>query len=316
MSHAPLVVVAVGGNALIAAPGRESIPEQYVAARQAATHIVGLVKKGWRVVVTHGNGPQVGYVLRRSELSRAELSGVPMDYAGADIQGAVGYMLAQAIENAFIGEGIEQRALAVVTRVEVDANDAAFRTPVKPIGSFMTEDVARERVREEQWTVTQDAGRGWRRVVPSPQPLAIRELGIISQLVDSGVVLIACGGGGIPVVVEPDGTCRGVEAVIDKDLASSLLARELAAEMFIVSTAVPNVAVNYGTPEQEWLEEVDLNTLRSLEAEGHFLDGSMGPKVRAVIDYVSATGNIGVITDLASLRRAVDGDVGTRVVPS
>lgn len=301
---------------MIAGPGRESIPEQYEVAYRAATQIVGLVQKGWRVVVTHGNGPQVGYVLRRSELSRAELSGVPMDYAGADIQGAVGYMLAQAIENAFMSEGIEQRALAIVTRVEVDPEDPAFQTPTKPIGSFMTEEVARERAKQEQWAIMLDAGRGWRRVVPSPQPVAIREIDAISRLVDSGVILIACGGGGIPVLVEPDGTCNGVEAVIDKDLASSLLARELRAETFIVSTAVPNVAVNYGTPRQEWLGEVDLDTLRSLEAEGHFLDGSMGPKVRAVIDYVSATGNVGVITDLASLRRAVDGDVGTRIIPS
>jgi carbamate kinase len=310
-----LAVIAVGGNALLTERGRESIPDQYAAAYQTARRVVPLVREGWRVIVTHGNGPQVGFVLRRSELARGEVPVVPMDYAGADIQGAVGYMFVQALENALVEYGISGCAAAVVTRVEVAADDPAFANPTKPIGTYMSEKQARELAELEHWIVREDAGRGWRRVVPSPTPVRIRDLDTISALAEKVALVVACGGGGIPVFVGPDGSCTGAEAVIDKDLASSLLARELGADMFIVSTAVPRVAINFGMSDQEWLDTVTLKEILVREAEGHFLAGSMGPKVRAVAEFVAESGHPGVITDIEHLAEAIAGDAGTRIVP-
>ena len=316
MTRRRLAVIAVGGNALLTGPDRESIPDQYEAAYQTARRIVPLVREGWRVIVTHGNGPQIGFVLRRSELARGEVPIVPMDYAGADIQGAVGYMFVQALENALVESGMSDCAAAVVTRVEVAADDPAFENPTKPIGFYMSEEVARELADCEGWIVREDAGRGWRRVVPSPTPVRIRDLDTISALADKVAVVVACGGGGIPVFVGDDGSCTGAEAVIDKDLASSLLARELGADRFIVSTSVPRVAINFGKPDQEWLDRVTLEEVLVLEAEGHFLAGSMGPKVRAVAEFVAESGQRGVITDIEHLAEAIDGNAGTQIVPS
>lgn len=314
LTQKPLAVVAVGGNSLIIDKEHQAIPDQYMAAYETALRVVPLVQKGWRVILTHGNGPQVGFVLRRSELARGEVPPVPMEYAGADIQGAVGYMFVQAFENVFRENGMSTKAAAVVTRVEVDTSDPAFQNPSKPIGSHMDEAKARELSEAEGWTVKEDAGRGWRRVVPSPKPLRIMDLKTISALSDQDMVVIACGGGGIPVYLGEDGGYRGTEAVIDKDLASSLLARELRSDKFVISTAVPKVAINFGRPNQEWLERLTLADARRLEGEGHFLEGSMGPKVRAVVEYVEDTAQVGVITDPKHLAEAIEGNDGTRVV--
>ena len=236
-----------------------------------------------------------------------------MDYAGADIQGAVGYMFVQAFENLFHEEGIANKCAAVVTRVEVDAADPAFKNPAKPIGSYLDEATATRLASTEGWSVAEDAGRGWRRVVPSPRPMNIRDIDTIKTLIEKEMVVIACGGGGIPVCADKKGLLNGIEAVIDKDLASSLLAREMKAEKLVISTAVPQVAINFGKPDQRWLAKLNLKEARKLYGDGHFLPGSMGPKVLAVIEFVEQSGYTGIITDLPHLSEAIEGDAGTHI---
>jgi carbamate kinase len=220
----PRLVIAIGGNSLIPDAEHESVQDQYLAAAETDDHIASLVEAGWDVAISHGNGPQVGFILRRSEMSSSELHEVPLDFCGADTQGAIGYMLQQNLVNDFRQRGIAKSVATVVTQVEVDANDPAFANPSKPIGSFMDEAEAKRRHDQEGWDIREDAGRGWRRVVASPQPMRIVELEVIRNLLDSGVVTIAVGGGGIPVVKNADGDLEGIAAVIDKDLASALLA--------------------------------------------------------------------------------------------
>jgi len=263
--------------------------------------------------VTHGSGPQVGFILRRSELSLAEVPPVPMDYAGADLQGAIGYMFQRALHNEFQARRLARQAIAVVTLVLVDRDDPAFANPSKPIGSHMDRDTALRRARELGWTVMEDAGRGWRRVVPSPAPRAIVDLGAIRTLLEADYTVIACGGGGIPVVADEQGDLLGREAVIDKDHASSLLARELGAELLVITTAVERIAVDFNTPQQRWLDRLSVAEARRYDAEGQFAEGSMAPKVRAVIDFVEHTGRRGVITDPDSIGRAVAGRAGTTI---
>jgi carbamate kinase len=311
-----LAVVAVGGNALIRDKQHQSIPDQYEAAALTARSIADMIEAGWNLVLTHGNGPQVGFVLRRSELSMAEVPPVPMDYAGADLQGAIGYMFDRALRNEFRRRGLKREPVAMVTQTLVDRADPAFADPMKPIGSHMDEATARRIAGEQGWTVREDAGRGWRRVVPSPRPQAIVELEVIRTLARSGYVVIACGGGGIPVVAEASGDLAGVEAVIDKDLASSLLARDMGADLLLISTGVERVAIDFGKPTQRWLDRLTLAEAQRLHAADQFDKGSMGPKILAAIEFLQGGGAEALITDPPNIGRALVGATGTRIVPA
>ncbi len=311
----PKLVIAIGGNSLIPDKDHKSVQDQYAAAAATDEHIAGLIEQGWDVAISHGNGPQVGFILRRSELASNELHEIPLDYCGADTQGAIGYMLQQNLINDFRQRGIDKNVVTIVTQVEVDRNDPAFQNPSKPIGSFMDEDEAKRRRDEEGWDIKEDAGRGWRRVVASPQPKRIVELDVIKSLLDAGVVTIAVGGGGIPVITNEAGDLEGIAAVIDKDLASALLASKVDADMLLISTAVEKVALNFGTPEQRWVDQFTLDEVKHYLAEGgHFAEGSMAPKMRAVVQFLEAGGREALITNPDNLERAVAGETGTRIV--
>ena len=307
-------VVAVGGNALVVDSEHRTVPDQFAAAGQAMAYVADMIEAGWNVVVTHGNGPQVGYILRRSELAQHELHPVPMDYAGADTQGAIGYMFQKALRNEFHRRGIHKEVVTVVTQVRVESTDPAFVQPSKPIGSFMDEEQGEHLALKWGWKVREDSGRGWRRVVPSPMPVEVIELMAIRTLTQSGCVVVACGGGGIPVIRKDNGKIRGVEAVIDKDHASGLLARDLRADLFIISTSVEKVALHYGRPGQLWLDRVSLQEVRDYYADGHFADGSMGPKIAAMIDYLNSGGKLGIITSPENIVRSLAGESGTWIV--
>jgi carbamate kinase len=309
-----IAVVAVGGNALITAPGKESILDQAAAAEVTCRYVADIVQHGWTVVLTHGNGPQVGFILRRSGIAKGLVPEVPVDYADADTQGAIGYMFQRGLYNELRRRGITRDVVALVTQVRVSPDDPAFQRPTKPIGAHMDEDTAKALAQQLGWTVAEDAGRGWRRVIASPEPKEIVELHAIRQLVTQGFVLIACGGGGIPVMDDASGDLRGLEAVIDKDLASSLLARQLGAQLFVVSTGVERVAIHFNTPQQRWLDEISLAELEDYAAQGHFPAGSMGPKIEAIRRYLTATPNArAIITDPPNLGRALAGETGTRI---
>lgn len=309
------LVIAIGGNSLIPDGDHESVQDQYHAAAETDDHIASLVEQGWDVAISHGNGPQVGFILRRSEMSSSELHEVPLDFCGADTQGAIGYMLQQNLVNDFRQRGIDKSVATIVTQVEVDSNDLAFANPSKPIGSFMDEADAKRRRDEEGWDIREDAGRGWRRVVASPQPMRIVELEVIRDLLDAGVVTIAVGGGGIPVVTNASGDLEGIAAVIDKDLASALLAIQVDADLLLISTAVEQVALNFGTPEQRWVDQFTLAEVKQyLEEGGHFAEGSMAPKMRAVVQFMEGGGKEALITNPANLERAMAGETGTRIV--
>lgn len=310
----PVAVVAVGGNSLIVDAMRQSIPDQFEAVVSSIECVADLIADGWSVAITHGNGPQVGFALRRSELSMAEIPPMPMDYADADTQGVIGYMFQRALGNEFARRGLEREPVTVVTQVEVDADDAAMSTPSKPIGSFMTAEEAEAIATRDGWAVREDAGRGWRRLVPSPRPRRILEISAISTLIAEQFVVICCGGGGIPVVRSDDGTHLGVRAVIDKDLTASLLARELGADLFAISTAVDRIAVGFGTPEERWLDRVDAATLKRHLDDDEFPEGSMRPKVEAVLEYLSAGGTRAIVTSPRHLTAAVKGHAGTEIV--
>jgi carbamate kinase len=314
MAEKKLAVVAVGGNSLIIDKNRKTIPDQFDAVRETAGHLADMIEAGWDLVITHGNGPQVGFILRRSELALHELHPVPLDYCGADTQGAIGYMIQKALRNEFYKRSIKKQAVTVVTQVEVNPEDSAFENPSKPIGSFLDEETARERMKSGQ-TFVEDAGRGWRQVVPSPKPMQIVEVDAIKNLLNAGFVVVAVGGGGIPVVERPSGFIRGIEAVIDKDFASSLLANNIGAELLVISTAVEKVALNYNKPNQQWLDEMSVVEAEKFIQEGHFSPGSMLPKIQAVITYLKAGGKKALITDPPNLKRALDGKTGTWIVP-
>jgi carbamate kinase len=310
-------VIAIGGNSLIADKEHQSVEDQYEAAYSTAGHIATLIEAGWEVAVSHGNGPQVGFILRRSELASHELHDVPLDVCGADTQGAIGYALQQSLHNHFRDRGIAKAAATVVTQVEVGADDPAFATPSKPIGSFMDEDQAMGRRDNDGWDVVEDAGRGWRRVVASPQPLRIVEADAIKVLMDAGVAVICVGGGGIPVVSDEAGHLRGTAAVIDKDLASALLALTIGADLLIISTAVEKVALRFGKPDEEWLDHMTLAEAKGYLAEGgHFAKGSMEPKIQAVVQFLEQGGDEAIITDPPNVLRAIAGETGTRITRS
>ena len=308
-------VVAIGGNSLIKDTQHQTVRDQYIAAQETCRHIVGMIQDGWNVVITHGNGPQVGFILRRSELAAHELHEVPLDVCGADTQGAIGYALQQNLENEFQRLGMDRHAATVISQTEVAADDPAFQHPTKPIGSFMDE-VTAERRRAEGWHVVNDANRGWRRVVASPKPVRIVEMPAIRRLVADGIVVVTVGGGGIPVVRNADGALEGVPAVIDKDLATALLANQLDADLLLISTAVEQVALNFGKPDQRFVSRLTASEARHYLEEGtHFAAGSMAPKIQAVLNYLDGGGKEAIVTDPENVRRALAGETGTRFVP-
>jgi carbamate kinase len=315
MTKKGIAVVAVGGNSLIKSADHKTIPDQYAAAVESMHHIVDMIEAGWEVVITHGNGPQVGFIHRRSELASHELHEVPLDYCGADTQGAIGYMFVMALYNEFRQRGMDKQAVALVTQTVVDRKDPAFEHPSKPIGSFMTETVAKERAAKEGWVVVEDAGRGWRRVVASPKPLKIVEARAIRTLIDNHFVVVGVGGGGIPVIETDTGDLKGVEAVIDKDFGTSLLATMIKADLFMISTAVEKVAINYNKPGEKWLDKLTAAEARQFMADGHFAKGSMLPKVEAILKYLDNGGKEALITNPENIGRALRGETGTRIVP-
>jgi len=307
-----LAVIAIGGNSLITDAEHRTVEDQYEAAAETSLHIVALVADGWDVAVTHGNGPQVGFILRRSELASHELHEVPLDVCGADTQGAIGYALQQNLGNDFRRAGIDKAVVTVVTQVEVSSDDPAFTKPSKPIGSYLDGAEAVRRRDEDGWNVVEDAGRGWRRVVASPRPIRVVELDIVKQLLDAGVVVITVGGGGIPVVADDDGNLAGVPAVIDKDLATALLAQLIEADLLVISTSVEKVALNFGTPDEQWMDEFTLAEVKRYLAEGvHFAEGSMAPKMRAVVQFLENGGQQALITDPQNIERAMARETGT-----
>jgi carbamate kinase len=313
-----VAVVAIGGNSLIKDEKHKTVEDQYQAAKETTRHIADMIEAGWEVAIGHGNGPQVGFVLRRSEIA-ARVEGmheVPLEVCGADTQGAIGYQLQQNLQNELYRRGIAKPCATIVTQVLVDAADQAFASPTKPIGSFMTEAEATRRRDELGWSVVEDAGRGWRRVVASPLPKEVVELDSVRALLANGIVVITVGGGGIPVVDPGNGEYRGIAAVIDKDYASSLLAQLINADLFVISTAVEKVAINFGKPDQKWLDRMTLAEAKAYLAEGkHFAKGSMAPKIQAIIWYLEAGGKQAIITNPENIGRALRGETGTLIVP-
>jgi carbamate kinase len=311
-----VAVVAIGGNSLIKDKNNVTVESQYQAAKETTVHIADMIETGWTVAIGHGNGPQVGFILRRSEIAHKVegMHEVPLEVCGADSQGAIGYALQQNLQNILRSRGIDKSVATVITQVRVDADDDAFKNPTKPIGTFMEADEAQDRVTKLGWDVVEDSGRGWRRVVPSPLPKEVVELLSVKQLIAAGHIVITVGGGGIPVVMEK-GALKGVAAVIDKDYASSLLAREINADLFIISTAVEKVALNFGKPNEKWLDRITLSEAKAYLAEGtHFAKGSMAPKIQAVIYFLEAGGKQALITNPENIGRALKGETGTWLV--
>ena len=315
ISEKPLVVIAIGGNSLIKDREHMDVLDQYRTAGETSHYIVPIVERGYRVLITHGNGPQVGFVLLRSELARDVIHQVPLANCVADTQGSIGLQIAQCLQNEFLNHGIRQDVVAIVTQAVVDEQDPSFSKPSKPIGPFMTEDEARQHEKEDGWVVGEDAGRGWRRLVASPVPLEIIELPTIRTLLDGGTLVIAAGGGGVPVVYKSDGTLRPRPAVIDKDAASCLLASELGAEKLIISTDVDRVALNFGTPEQADIDYMNATECRRYLEAGHFAPGSMQPKIESALAFLEHGGKEVIITQPHHLDGALQGTHGTHIVP-
>jgi len=312
-----VAVVAIGGNSLIKSKQHQTVQDQYKAAQETSTHLVDMIEAGWDIAVGHGNGPQVGFILRGSEIAHKVegMHEVPLDVCGADSQGAIGYSLQQTIHNELKKRGIDKPAATVITQVRVDANDPAFQAPAKPIGTFMEEDEAMKRKEELGWDVVEDAGRGWRRVVASPIPVEIMELEAIKALIASGTVTITVGGGGIPVIESEEGVI-GTAAVIDKDFASAFLANEINADLLLISTAVEKVALNFGKPDQVELDQMTVAEAKKYLDEGtHFAKGSMEPKIKAIVKFLEQGGKEAIVTNPENIGRALKGETGTRIIP-
>ncbi|MBN1535333.1 MAG: carbamate kinase [Anaerolineales bacterium] len=312
-----VAVVAIGGNSLIKDKQHQTVEDQYLAAKETTLHIADMIEAGWDVAIGHGNGPQVGFILRRSEIA-AKVEGmheVPLDVCGADSQGAIGYALQQNLQNELYKRRIAKPVATVITQVLVDIDDPAFQNPSKPIGGFLDESEAMKRKAEMGWSVVEDAGRGWRRVVASPLPKEVVELETVQTLVDAGVVVITVGGGGIPVIDVGEGVYQGTAAVIDKDYASSLLAQNIHADLFLISTAIEKVAINFGKPNQKWLDRMTMAEAKQYLDEGiHFAKGSMAPKIQAIIWFLESGGKQAIITNPENIGRALKGETGTLIV--
>jgi len=313
-----LAVLAIGGNSLIKDKQHETVEDQYEAVCETAKHIVGMVEQGLDIVVTHGNGPQVGFILRRAEIAHnvANIHTVPLANCGADTQGAIGYQIQQALDNEFLRRNIHKKAATVVTQVVVDKNDDAFKHPSKPIGTFYTKEEADKLKKEHpDWVIINDAGRGYRRVVPSPMPIEIVEQDAIKKLVKEGFTVVGVGGGGIPVIRNERGELEGIAAVIDKDNASSLLAINIKADLFIISTAVEKVYLNYNKPDQTAIDRMTVAEAKKYIKEGHFAKGSMLPKIEAIVRFLEAGGKEAIVTNPESLEKALKGETGTHIYP-
>lgn len=315
-TNGKVAVVAVGGNSLILDKDHQTVADQYDAACKTMVHVADMIEQGYNVVLTHGNGPQVGFILLRSEIARSQIHDVPLDSCGADTQGAIGYNFQMALGNEFKKRNINKPVVTVVTQVLVDKNDKSFKNPSKPIGSFYSEEEAKERIAKDKWEMVEDAGRGWRRVVASPLPLEIIEENAIKALTEKGFCVVAVGGGGIPVVKDENGMLKGAAAVIDKDFASSLLASNINADVFIVSTAVEKACLNFGKPDQKSLDKITVGELEKYCEEGHFKPGSMLPKCQAIIKFIKNGGKHAIITNPENLAKAVKGEAGTHVYPN
>lgn len=308
-----LAVVAIGGNSLIPDKEHPEIERQWVAVHETCKHIVDMVERGWNLIVSHGNGPQVGFILRRSELAETEVHTMGLDIISADTQGSIGYMIQQTLDNELLNRGIDRHAVTIVTQVLVDKDDPGFQNPTKPIGAFLTEERARS-FEKEGWRVIEDAGRGYRRVIASPQPLEILEQEAIQAMSEYGWIVIAVGGGGIPVIRKENGELRAAPpSVIDKDRATALLANNINADLLLISTAVEKVAINYNKPNQQWLDHLTVAEAKKYLAEGHFAPGSMKPKIEAMIDFLEQGGNQAIITDPPNIARALAGETGTHM---
>jgi carbamate kinase len=314
-TEVPLVVIAIGGNSLIKDAEHMDVLHQYRAAGETAHYIVPIIEAGYRVVVTHGNGPQVGFILLRSELARDTIHQVPLANCVADTQGAIGMQIAQALKNELRKQNVQKEVVAVVTQVVIDENDPSFARPSKPIGPFMSDTEAHEHAETDGWNIGEDAGRGWRRLAASPEPLDIIELPAIRTLLDSGMLVIAVGGGGIPVIFRADGEMRPRPAVIDKDAASCLLASRLGAGIFIISTDVDKVALNFGTPEEQPIDQLTVAECREHLENHRFAAGSMRPKIESAVRFLEQGGRKVIITQPQNLRADLDAIYGTHIVP-
>ncbi|HOO63245.1 MAG TPA: carbamate kinase [Synergistaceae bacterium] len=309
------VVVALGGNAILQRGQKGTAEDQMASVYNTAVQIVRMIEAGYEVILTHGNGPQVGAILIQNELGSRQVPAMPMDVCGSETQGFIGYMFCQSLRNIMTEKGLKgHEPVCVVTQVEVDSHDPAFENPSKPVGPFFTEEEAQRRIQEKGEHWIEDSGRGWRRVVPSPNPKHIVEIPIIRQLVEAGSVVVASGGGGIPVVSNEKGLLSGVEAVIDKDLAGQRLAQEVGAHLFMILTDVPNVALHYNTENEVRLGEVSVEEMESYQKEGHFKAGSMGPKVEATLRFVRNGGECALIANLEQALDALQGKAGTRII--
>lgn len=312
------IVVAIGGNALVTPGGTGDVHDQFALSRKMARPLADLVQAGWQVTVTHGNGPQVGSVIRRVEIASKQVYPIDLGLAVAQTQADMGYMISQTLRNELHNRGTERGVWALVTSVLVDQHDPAFANPTKPIGPFLTPEAAEHHRRDDGWVVVEDAGRGYRRVVASPVPLRVIELPVIKRLVEAGELLVAGGGGGIPIIENEQGEYHGVEAVIDKDLTAAIIAREVGADVLAIITGIEAVYINFRKPNQEVLRRVDLARLEELIRENHFAEGSMLPKIRAAIQFLKKRNDPSaraVITDWSDLPAALSGKTGTTIVP-
>lgn len=314
MEKGTLIVIAIGGNSLIEEGNSVSVASQYEAARKTAHHIISLIAEGHKVVIAHGNGPQVGFALLRSENSKEILFSEPLDVCVANTQGTIGYQLQMALYNEAQKRNLSLQVATLITQVEVDPQDLSYQLPTKPIGSFMSQQEALENQKSKGWSVVEDSGRGYRRVVASPKPHSIVELDMVKHLVDANCVVITVGGGGIPVIRNSEGLLVGSEAVIDKDLAAALLAKELKADLFVISTAVDQVSLYYNTPNQQDLTTITAAEVEHYIEEGHFAPGSMLPKIEAALDFVKTTGNRALITSPANILNSLKGGSGTTII--
>lgn len=306
-------IIAIGGNSLISDKGRQTVRDQFKTSRITCRHIGDMIQRGWNVVITHGNGPQVGFILLRSEIAAGDIHTVPLDSVGADSQGSIGYMLQQNLYNEFRGRNIDKECCTVITQCVVDRDDGGFKNPTKPIGPWYSEEEIKEKREEEGWDIVEVPGKGWRRVVASPRPLRIVEMESIRGLIEAGVIAIAVGGGGIPVVEDVNGALTGVPAVIDKDRASSLLARHLSADLFLISTDIERVCLNYGQADARSLDAMTLSEAEGYYEAGEFLPGSMGPKIEAAMDFLRARDGKVVITCPEKIGDALKGEAGTHI---
>jgi carbamate kinase len=314
MSNGKLAVIAVGGNSLVKSEDKKSLEDQYRVVSETAHHIAGLIEDGWDIAIGHGNGPQLGFTLRRSEIAlRTEgIPAFPMDICIAENQAEMGYALQQNLQNEMVLRKIDKQIVTIIAQTLVDKNDPGYSRPSKPVGSFMTEEEALRCRAEFKWDVMDDAGRGWRRVVPSPFPKRILEMETITTLVKSGAVVITAGGGGIPVVDRGDGTHVGIIGAVDKDLAASLMSQQLHADLFVISTAVDRVAINFGRENQTWFDRMTLSEARKYLAEGvHFTRGAMAPKVQSIIWFMENGGKKALITNPENIGNALRGKAGT-----